>query len=787
MLLVCPPLALAQPAWLSYVNDYRRSAGLPAVAENATWSDGDRKHAIYTVKNNVLGHSEDASLPYYTPEGHAAAQNSNVMAGSSTGYTDQAAIDLWMNGPFHAVGIIDPRLVVTGFGSYRESDGGYAMAAALDVLRGRSASLAGVSFPIMWPGNGQRVPVGSYGGSEYPNPIASCPGYSAPTGLPIIVQFGSGSVTPIVSASSFAEGATTLEHCVFTEQTYSNAADPSGQSLGRSVLGSRDAVVLIPRAPLQSGHTYSASLTVNGVTRTWSFAIGPFGTVPPPSDTDGDSLPDAWETLVGLRTDSATGADGANGDPDADGRTNAQELADGTHPNGCASCVRYFAEGATSTFFRTRLALLNPDTSAAHVWVRYLKTDGSVATTGLVVGPRSRATLDPADTAGMSQAEFSTVIESDRAVVADRTMTWDASGYGAHAETAILAPSLHWFLAEGATHSGLDLFYLFQNPSLTQSATVRVRFLLPSGAPLERTYSIAPNSRQNVWVDEERWNGVASLANTDVSAVIDVTNGVPIIVERALYRTVGTQLFGAGHEAAGVTSPAVSWFLAEGATGPMFDLFVLVANPDPTRSATVEGTFLLDTGATYTKTYTVGPNSRYTVWVDQETFDGTGALPLANVAVSTTMRSTNGVPIIVERAMWWPGPTAATWAEAHATAGATTTGIEWALADGEVGGANDEETYILVANTSSAPGSVQVTLLFDDGTSGQATVPVGARSRMTVDVRSAFPQAIGRRFGALIESLGATPAQIVVERAMYGDANGVAWASGTAALATRLR
>jgi hypothetical protein len=47
-----------------------------------------------------------------------------------------------------------------------------------------------------------------------------------------------------------------------------------------------------------------------------------------------------------------------------------------------------------------------------------------------------------------------------------------------------------------------------------------------------------------------------------------------------------------------------------------------------------------------------------------------------------------------------------------------------------------------------------------------------------------FPGAAGRRFGAVVESLGATPAQIVVERAMYTSPGGVTWAAGTNALAT---
>jgi hypothetical protein len=39
----------------------------------------------------------------------------------------------------------------------------------------------------------------------------------------------------------------------------------------------------------------------------------------------------------------------------------------------------------------------------------------------------------------------------------------------------------------------------------------------------------------------------------------------------------------------------------------------------------------------------------------------------------------------------------------------------------------------------------------------------------------------------VVESLGPTPVQIVVERAMYSNAGGVQWAAGTNALATRLQ
>jgi hypothetical protein len=69
-------------------------------------------------------------------------------------------------------------------------------------------------------------------------------------------------------------------------------------------------------------------------------------------------------------------------------------------------------------------------------------------------------------------------------------------------------------------------------------------------------------------------------------------------------------------------------------------------------------------------------------------------------------------------------------------------------------------------------------------------VPLEPHSRTTVQIAAEIPQAANRRFGIIVESLGATPAQIVVERAMYSNAiiNGVPviWAAGTNVVGTRL-
>ncbi len=92
------------------------------------------------------------------------------------------------------------------------------------------------------------------------------------------------------------------------------------------------------------------------------------------------------------------------------------------------------------------------------------------------------------------------------------------------------------------------------------------------------------------------------------------TDGAPIVVERAMYSSLPGQAFAAGHNSAGVTAPATRWFLAEGATGTFFDLYVLIANPS-SEAAEVDVEFLLTNGTVVLKHYRIGANSRDTMSV----------------------------------------------------------------------------------------------------------------------------------------------------------------------------
>lgn len=78
-------------------------------------------------------------------------------------------------------------------------------------------------------------------------------------------------------------------------------------------------------------------------------------------------------------------------------------------------------------------------------------------------------------------------------------------------------------------------------------------------------------------------------------------------------------------------------------------------------------------------------------------------------------------------------------------------------------------------------------LLEDGHTPCAAVLGAGAESVQRVTAAAEFAAEIaGQRFGVLVEHR-TWSGTIVVESAIYGDANGVPWQAGANALATRLR
>jgi uncharacterized protein YkwD len=266
--------SLPEANWLERLNSYRMSAGLPPVAEDPGLSGGCLKHARYLVKNRVPpdsnAHEEDPANRWFTPEGSVAAHTSDIVAPCSGCVHISAvqAIDLWVTGPFHRVSILNPELRRVGYGEY-DDDGLKAHAISVGAVRPKSRPL---SPPIMFPANGSIVSLRTFQ-LEWPDPLASCPGYATPSGLPITLQLGWSS-SPTIYVHSLRRAGRDLEHCVFNWDSYINA-DPVAERWGRMVLWGSGAIVLIPRAPLAPGDPYEVRISFAGKEYTWSFSVSP--------------------------------------------------------------------------------------------------------------------------------------------------------------------------------------------------------------------------------------------------------------------------------------------------------------------------------------------------------------------------------------------------------------------------------------------------------------------------------------------------------------------------------
>ncbi len=438
----------------------------------------------------------------------------------------------------------------------------------------------------------------------------------------------------------------------------------------------------------------------------------------------------------------------------------------------------YMAEGATGTFFDLDIAVANPNGTSAPVEIAYLGEGGGVTNQSLTLPATSRATIRVNDVQGMAAGALSTVLTSTAGtpLVVERTMRWDHEGqYGSHTEKATTGTATTWYFAEGS-QGFFYTYLLLANPN-PGSNVATVDWLLEGAPAVQRTYNLAPNSRTTI-------DAGADAALVGRSFGIVVTFAVPGSAERTMYFGAPPDvLFKGGHNSAGVTAPATSWFLAEGATGPFFETYVLLANPNasPVIAAL---TFLPQSGAAVTRSVTIPARARATVNIEALS---PAAPELANTGVATQV--TAPLPIIVERAQYWPYAPSQ-WYEAHNSAGVTATARRWGLAEGRVGNpagfpAASYQTFILLANPGGTAATVTLTFLRTDGTTLQRTVAVPRLSRYTLGVagpQSAVPELADETFGTIVDS----SEPIAVERAMYGSPGGQTFGNGTNATGTRL-
>jgi uncharacterized protein YkwD len=267
-----PTPVVTGPNWLRYANQFRLQGGLPLLTENSLWSIGSAEHSRYMALNNTATHVQEPDLAGYSPDGALAGLNGNI---AMSGSADVALIwpfEYWMSASFHALPLLDPQLQRVGYGDYRDARSAAGMTATLDVARGLDEQQTDFAYPLTFPRDGGQMWVTTFNLPEFPDSAAGCPGYNRPTGAPIFVQIGPGDQTPSVTRTELLRGDTAVPHCVFTETTYTNS-NPYWQSIGRRILDDRDAIVLLPRSPLEVGQRYSVTVETNGQTISWQFDV----------------------------------------------------------------------------------------------------------------------------------------------------------------------------------------------------------------------------------------------------------------------------------------------------------------------------------------------------------------------------------------------------------------------------------------------------------------------------------------------------------------------------------
>jgi uncharacterized protein YkwD len=263
--------AQASGSWLDITNAYRTSVGLQPLEADASMQAGVEKHVDYLSATGSLQHGETAGNPLYTPEGDKAGQQSILGGWTGGERTDRELIDGWLTAPFHAIHLFEPRLQRVAFASVRGKTGNKLPSAAVMNIIGGVGPKVGADRPIVFPGRDSVIPLTSFT-VETPDPLTHCPGYSAPAGLGLIALFPQPVTGATATVSANGEA---LENCV-VDINYRNP-DPASQATVRTILGQKNAVVIMPRQPLVVGTTYNVSITAGTQQVSWKFTATAMG------------------------------------------------------------------------------------------------------------------------------------------------------------------------------------------------------------------------------------------------------------------------------------------------------------------------------------------------------------------------------------------------------------------------------------------------------------------------------------------------------------------------------
>lgn len=254
----------AQP--LDSLNAVRRLAGLPPVGRNSAWQAQCGAHARYLALADRGEHREDPASPYRTADGEACAHG-HYFVSSQPASGAARAMTYWATGAFHLPQLLDPRLTSAAFAVAHDTSGDVQSAAVLDVRRGLTGQAV---YPVRFPASGRVSPLSTAARFEWPDPIPGCAGYAHPVGAPVALLLGYGQS---VRSAAIKVNGKPVAACLLTAQTFTGASE-SDTRVGRNVLASQGAALLLPRKPLPAGASVRVSFSTSAGPAAWTFKVG---------------------------------------------------------------------------------------------------------------------------------------------------------------------------------------------------------------------------------------------------------------------------------------------------------------------------------------------------------------------------------------------------------------------------------------------------------------------------------------------------------------------------------
>jgi hypothetical protein len=191
------------------------------------------------------------------------------------------------------------------------------------------------------------------------------------------------------------------------------------------------------------------------------------------------------------------------------------------------------------------------------------------------------------------------------------------------------------------------------NPSTTQTAWARIFYYTDDGNSYAQDVTIPPRGRRTA-------SPPASVPDGGFCLFVGSVDGSTFVVERSMYGGLpGSAAWELGTAETGVTTPAPRWLFAEGALSGSWDVIFLVMNPSWSATVPVTLTYRRTDGTVVTQNVTLPTRGRLAI--------NPAYVMGGSVTYATEVTATNGAPIVVERAMYWPGwPN---WLGSHVSAG----------------------------------------------------------------------------------------------------------------------